>query len=188
MSDARLVGALCVAHALSLIGLASYPALLPTFISAWDLTNTEAGWISGIYYAGYMLAVPVLAGATDHVDARRIYLTASAVTFAATLGFALLADGFWSAVMLRFCAGIGLAGTYMPGLKALTDRVTGPNESRYVAFYTATFGLGVSLSFLISGEVAAWLGWRAAFVAAAVGSGAAFFIFAGVVHPRGSIG
>ncbi len=188
MSDARLVGTLCLVHALSLLSMASYPALLPTFISLWDLTNTEAGWIAGIYYAGYMMAVPLLASATDHIDARRIYLAASAVTCIATLGFGLFADGFWSALLFRFCAGIGLAGTYMPGLKALTDRLSGVNESRYVAFYTAIFGLGVSLSFLMSGEVAAWLGWRAAFLTGAAGSALAFVIFAAVVVPRDQSG
>ncbi|MDA0260637.1 MAG: MFS transporter [Proteobacteria bacterium] len=184
MSDARLVAWLCLAHALSLLSMASYPALLPTFVSAWDLTNTEAGWIAGIYYAGYMLAVPILSSATDHTDARRVYLAASALTCVSTLGFALLADGFWSALAFRFFAGIGLAGTYMPGLKALTDRLSGKNESRYLAFYTAIFGLGVSLSFLMSGEVAAWLGWRAVFITGATGSAAAFAIFALVVEPR----
>ena len=188
MSNARLVAAPCVAHALSLTSMASYPALLPTFISVWDLSNTEAGWIAGVYYAGYMLAVPILTSATDHIDARRVYLAASALTCAATLAFALFADGFWSALVLRFFAGIGLAGTYMPGLKALTDRVSGANESRYLAFYTATFGLGVSLSFLVSGEMAAWFGWRAAFLAGAAGSAASLVIFASVVAPRDQSG
>ena len=61
----RLVCAMCVAQIMAMIGFASFPALLPTFISEWQLTNTEAGWISGLYFAGYMGAVPILVGITD---------------------------------------------------------------------------------------------------------------------------
>ena len=47
-----LVFAMCVAQILAMIGFASFAALLPTFISEWRLTNAEAGWISGLYFAG----------------------------------------------------------------------------------------------------------------------------------------
>ncbi len=30
-----------------------FPALLPGFQAEWGLTNTAAGWISGIYFGGY---------------------------------------------------------------------------------------------------------------------------------------
>ena len=42
------------------------------------------------------------------------------------MGFALLADGFAAALGLRALAGLGLAGTYIPGLRALVDRLSGP--------------------------------------------------------------
>jgi fucose permease len=42
---------------LSLAGYSIVPALLPRFIEAWSLTNTQAGWLAGIVSAGYMLAV-----------------------------------------------------------------------------------------------------------------------------------
>jgi predicted MFS family arabinose efflux permease len=66
---------------------------------------------------------------------------------------------------------MGLAGTYMPGLKLMTDRLgEHPRLGRYVAYYTAGFSLGTALSFPFTAEVEAWLGWRAAFAGAAVGA------------------
>ncbi len=65
---------------------------------------------------------------------------------------------------------MALAGTYMPGLKALTDRIEGPRQPRAVAFYTSSFGIGVALSFLLSGEIAAALSWQWAFGLAALGA------------------
>lgn len=169
MSGPRLIVLLCVAEVLSMTGFGTFPGLLPTFLDAWELSNTEAGWINGIYFGAYMLAVPVLVALTDRVDPRRIYAFAAVLTIISSLAFGLLAEGFWSATALRALAGLGLAGTYMPGLKALTDHVSPQYHSRAVAFYTATFGIGASLSFLLAGEFAAWLDWRWAFILAGPG-------------------
>jgi len=159
-----------------MLGNATFPALIPEFRILWSLSNTEAGWIGGVYYAGYVAAVPVLVGLTDRQDARRIYLLSTVLGGLAALGFALLAEGLWSAVLFRAAGGVGLAGTYMVGLKLLADRVEGPRQSRAVAFYTAHFGIGVALSTFAAGEVAGLFGWPWAFGVAALGALAAFVL------------
>ena len=65
--------------------------------------------------------------------------------------------------------GVGIAATYMPGLRLLSERVSGPSQSRYVAFYTSFFGIGTALSLAIAGFTAPALGWRSAFSLSAVG-------------------
>jgi len=65
--------------------------------------------------------------------------------------------------------GAGIAATYMPGLRLLSDRISGPNQSRYIAFYTSFFGIGTALSFAIAGLAAPHYGWRAAFLVSALG-------------------
>lgn len=153
-----------------MLGTFAFPALLPGFLAEWAISHTQAGWVSGIYFAGYMMAVPLLGSLTDRMDARRIYLASALVGALASLGFALLARGFWTALAFRALGGIGLAGTFIPGLKALVDRLEGNAQVRAVAFYTATFSLGTSLSFFVVGEVAQRFDWHAAFAGAAVGS------------------
>ncbi len=132
------------------------------------LSHTEAGWISGGAYAGYMAGVPLLVTLTDRVDARRIVIVFALLACLSSLGYALFATGVWSALAFRVLNGLALAGTYMPGLKALTDRIEGPGVSRYQSFYTATFSVGTSLSLLQAGLVAQWLGWRWAFALAGI--------------------
>src|SRR5204863_8433253 len=61
------------------------------------------------------------------------------------------------------------AGAYMPGLKALTDRLAPGDSSRAVTLYTSSFSLGVGLSFLVSQLVAENFGWRLAFFVTAAG-------------------
>jgi Major Facilitator Superfamily len=94
----RGVVTMCAAQACAQIGAFSVAALLPTLIAVWSLSNTEAGRISGIYYAAYTLAVPLLASVTDRVDPKRVYLASVALTAIAFAGFAWIGTGFWSAL------------------------------------------------------------------------------------------
>jgi predicted MFS family arabinose efflux permease len=169
MSTPVFVFLLCLSEIVGMLGFASFAALLPTLLAEWDLSNTQAGWINGIFSAGYMVAVILLAAITDRVAARNVYVVSSLLAAAASLGFAFFAEGFWSALAFRALAGIGLAGTYVPGLKALSDRVAGPQQSRAVASYTSSFSVGTSISLVVAGAVGAGVGWRAAFAVAGVG-------------------
>ena len=74
MSSLTLVISICLAEVLGMLSFATFQALIPTFAAEWGLSNTDAGWISGIYFAGYVGAVPVLVSLTDRVDPKRIYL------------------------------------------------------------------------------------------------------------------
>ncbi len=183
MSAVQLVVAMCSAEVLGMLGFSTFAALLPDFIRDWQLTNTQAGWISAIFLGGYAASVPVLVSLTDRIDPRRIYLISTALGAVAALGFALFAEGFWTAMLFRGLAGVSLAGTYMPGLKALSDRVEGPKQPRFIAFYTGGFGTGVATSFLVTGAITASMDWRWAFGVAALGSLAAFVIVARTLAP-----
>ena len=163
MSPRRITLTLCLVEILGLIGIATFPALLPLFADEWRLSNTQAGWINAVYYGGYMISVPFLVSLTDRIDARRVVFTGALGGGIAAAGFALLAAGFWSAMLFRFLAGISLAGIYMPGLKLLGDHTEGRLQSRYVSFYTASFSIGLSLSYLLAGEISVMLNWRWAF-------------------------
>jgi predicted MFS family arabinose efflux permease len=176
MTLSRGVVAMCAAQACAQIGAFSVAALLPTLISLWALTNTQAGWISGIYYAAYTLAVPLLASLTDRVDPKRIYLGSVGLTAVAFAGFAWVATGFWSALGFRALMGVGWAGSYMPGLKALSDLTEGPQQSRAVAVHAAAVGVSGALSFGVAGALNAWLGWQAAMAAGALGAAVAFVL------------
>ncbi|WP_374300268.1 MFS transporter [Ferrovibrio sp.] len=170
MSSRRLILLLSALEVLAILPIASFPALLPDFIAAWGLSNTEAGWIAGIYYLGYMLLVTPAVMLTDRVDARVIFIIGSAVTGISTLAFAVFADDFWSGLLLRAIGGAGQAAVYMPGLRALTDRLKGGEQSRAVTFYTASYSIAISLSFTITGLLAEWYGWRWSFAGIGLGS------------------
>ncbi len=159
------VAVIVAAQVLVQIGAFALPALLPHYIEAWSLTNTAAGWLLGIFFGAYVVAVPVLMALTDRLPARSIYLVGAGATALSHLGFAFLADGFWSAFVLRAIAGLGWAGCYMPGLKAIADPLSGTAQSRAVTLHAAGVGVAGACSFLVAGFIDALAGPRAAFLA-----------------------
>ena len=72
-SPVALIVLMCVAEIFSMTGFATYTTLIPVLTKAWDMSNSQAGLVSGVFYIGYMTAVPVLASLTDRMDSRRIF-------------------------------------------------------------------------------------------------------------------
>jgi len=164
LAGRRLIAAMCLGQVANLLPHVTLPAVMALhLIPAWGLTATQAGIMASGYLLGYMVAVPVLTTLTDRVDARSVLLGGSLASGAATVAFGLFADGLVSAFLLWGLAGLGFAGAYMPGLRALTDRLDSTDSSRAVTLFTGSFSLGVGLSFLASQVIADLWGWRAAF-------------------------
>jgi predicted MFS family arabinose efflux permease len=161
---------MCLGQLGSLLPHVVVPSILAAFlIPEWHLSGAQAGLLAGSGAAGYMLAVPVLATLTDRIDARKILIAGSALSALGTALFGLFAQGLWSGALFNAIAGVGFAGAYMPGLKALTDRLAPGESSRAITLYTSSFSFGVGLSFLVSQLVAEAWGWRIAFLATALG-------------------
>jgi predicted MFS family arabinose efflux permease len=161
---------MCVGQLGSLLPHVVVPSILAAFlIPEWHLSGAQAGLLAGSGAAGYMLTVPVLATLTDRIDARKILIAGSTLSALGTLLFGMFASGLWSGAFFNAMAGVGFAGAYMPGLKALTDRLAPGDSSRAVTLYTSSFSFGVGLSFLVSQLVAENWGWRTAFLVTAIG-------------------
>jgi predicted MFS family arabinose efflux permease len=184
VSGGRLVAVVCGAQVLVQIGAYFWPALLPEMMRRWSLSNSEAGWITSAFYAGYTVSVPVLVTLTDRIDAKRVYLFGVGCSVVGHLLFGLLAEGFWSAMALRTLTGLGWAGTYMTGLKLLADQVDARMMSRAVTGHAASVGISGALSFLCGDLIADYAGWRAAFVIAGISASIAWLIVALVVPGR----
>lgn len=166
----RLVVAMCLGQIGNLLPHVVVPAVMTAHLMPlWGLSNAQGGLLAASYACGYMIAVPVLSSLTDRRDAKGILLTGSLFSALATMAFGFLAHDLWSAMLLWGLAGIGFAGAYMPGLRALTDRLEPGDVSRSVTLYTSSYSLGVGLSFLVSQWVADHLGWHWAFYLTGLG-------------------
>jgi len=177
----KFVWSIVAAQMLVQIGAFTLPALLPTYIDQWHLTKTEAGSLVGIFFAAYVVAVPALVALTDRVPARNVYVVGAGLTALSHLGFAFVADGFWWGLILRAAAGIGWAGAYMPGLKAIADTLEGDAQSRAVSVHAAGVGVAGASSFAVAGLVAGLFGPQAAFLFGGVSALIAIGIALGVM-------
>ena len=70
------------AHVLSMLGFATYAALLPELRDLWRLSNAEAGFIGSAFFIGYTATVSYWTALTDRVDGRRVYVVGSLLAFA----------------------------------------------------------------------------------------------------------
>lgn len=161
----------------------NYTAVLPILQGEWGLSHGEAGLIFSAYQASYLLAVLVLATLTDRMDTRTIYLASAVWAGLAGLAFPFLAEGFLSAALLRALAGIGLAGTYVPGMRLVAQRFGSANRGVAIACYASAFGVGSAASLFATGQLVRISGWRLAMGMTALGPLLAAAVAAFVLSP-----
>lgn len=165
-----------MAQTCALLGFACYAVVLTTLQEEWHLSNLQSGLIASAFFFGYMLMVPLATALTDRIDAKKVYLIGGLSATCGLLGMGLFAYNFWTALIFMALNGAGLAGTYMPGLKILSDRIKTGELTRHIAFYTAFFGIGTGFSYLCSGWILSGLGWRYVFGIIALGPFTALLI------------
>ena len=119
-----------------MLGFSSYAVTLLELKALWSLSNTVAGFIASGFFLGYMACVSMWNAMTDRRDARQVYVAGGLVTACGSLGFAALADGPVSAFLFQLLLGAGVSATYMPGLRILSERLSGRTQARFVSFYT----------------------------------------------------
>ncbi len=88
----------------------------------WDLSRTEASWLTIVVQLGFVVGAVCssLTNLADRVPPRRLVFL-GAVGAAVANAAVVLADGFGSAVALRFVTGACLAAVYPPALKAMSS-------------------------------------------------------------------
>ena len=171
-----LVITMCLAEIFGMSGYNLWPAMIPDFQERWNLSSTAVGWIGGSYFLGYVIATWPLSSLTDRVDPKKIYLLFLVIAVISPLGFAITSQGFWTAIIWRTLQGIGLAGTYMPGLKLLTDIVSESDRSRTVAWYTALFYVGAALSLFYGANFNGIMGWKWIWIFSSIGPALSWII------------
>src|SRR2546428_13917675 len=81
------------AHILSMLGFATFAALLPELRDLWRLSNFEAGVIGGMFFTGYIATGSYWTTLTDRHDGRKVYLAGSLLAAAGTPGLRRVAAG-----------------------------------------------------------------------------------------------
>ena len=169
MSFLFLVGLSCLTLVLNTMAFMTITPVLPDLLIEWQLTESEAGLLGGAFFIGYVTAVPILVPLTDRILPKKVYVISGIIGALSCFGFAFMANELFSGVFFRILTGIGVAGTYMPALKAMADDLDEPYRTRAASFYTSTYAVGTAASILSGGIFCDLLDWRWAFIAAGGG-------------------
>ena len=156
--------AMCVMLLTALLPFSSYVAALPLIQSEWGIGNASAGAIFSAYLAGYALAALLVLPLTDRLPTRRVFLASALVTVAGNLLFPLAAFGPIAAAALRFLAGVGLVGIYMPGLRIISQQFPDSGRGTAMGMYVTAFYTANAVSLLATGALMNLLDWRAAYL------------------------
>lgn len=159
---------LSLAEILTMLTFGAYSGALPVLRHEWSLSASQAGAIFAGQQIGYTAAVLVLSTLTDLIGVRRIYLLSAAWNGLFGLLFALLARDFRSALLLRTLGGIGLAGTYMPGMRLVVETLPAAGRGGAMGLYIGAFSVGTSVSLFLTGALLPY-GWRTVFIVTALG-------------------
>ncbi|MEK9683576.1 MAG: MFS transporter [Rhodospirillaceae bacterium] len=186
MSFPTLVFVSCLTLVLNTMAFMTITPVLPELLVQWNLTETEAGLLGGAFFIGYVAAVPILVPLTDRILPKKIYVISGVIGTISCFGFAFLADGLWTGIFFRILTGIGVAGTYMPALKAMADDLEEPYRTKAASYYTSVYAVGTAASILAGGVFADWLDWRWSFIAAGIGIFTGFVI-GSIALPNGKI-
>jgi MFS family permease len=174
---------MCVCQLMIMLVFINYSAVLPILRQEWGMSNTQAGMIFSVYQLGYITSGVFLSVMTDRMNSRTIFITAAFWSAAANLLFALYADDFTSGMILRALTGLGMGGTYMPGLKLVAERFDSSSRGRAIGIYVGSLVMGASLSLAVTGWLSGLAGWRTAFIVCSIsvsaGAVLSFWVFRG---------
>jgi MFS family permease len=139
--------------------------LSESIIADLRLTDTEFGALTGLAFAILysVLAIP-LAMLADRTSRSRVIAGALAVwsAFTALCG---TATSFGQLFLYRLGVGVGEAGGVAPSYALIADYFPPARRARALAIFSLGIPLGLTAGTLIGAYLAAWINWRAAFIA-----------------------
>jgi predicted MFS family arabinose efflux permease len=117
----RILALLSVAELLGMSLWFSASAVSAPLAAQWDLSTSQAGWLTTIVQLGFVAgtATSALLNLADVVPSRRLFATSAMLGAAANAGL-IAAPGYAVALASRFLVGFALAGVYPPAMKMVS--------------------------------------------------------------------
>ncbi len=150
---------------LILLSSSSYVASLPFIRAEWALSNTQSGVIFSSYLAGYAVSSLLLVPFTDRFNPYRILIMGVVLTAVSGILFPLLAQGIWTACLLRFVYGVGHVCVYITGIRLASNRFADKGRGTAVSVFVGSGYAGTTVSYVLMGALLDFLeGWETAFL------------------------
>lgn len=174
--ERALVATVCAALLLNMVGFANIGVVLPALSADLKLDAGQAGLLGGAFFFAYAIGVPLFVPLTDRLPPLAIYAAGSSFWIAGGLTVAAAGEGIGLPLAGRILSGLGMAATFTPGLLMLVARLPAERRSSAAAMYSSCITLGTGFCFAVTGLVALYWPWRAAFAVASATAAFALLI------------
>jgi MFS family permease len=147
----------------------TYAGALSVLRGEWAMSAAQAGAIVTGFQIGYAVSLVVFSSIADRVSPKKVYLWSMFAAGISSLGFALLARDFTSALILHTVVGITLGGTYTTGVMIIADQFAVQSRGMAVGYFIASTSCGYACSLAISGVALPLGGYRLSFLLTCLG-------------------
>ena len=150
---------------LTLLPFSSYIASIPFVGEEWGMSNSQAAMVFSAYLVGYAVSSAFLIPVTDRLPAGRVMFASVALIAVSNILFPLLARDVWTASALRFIAGAGHVGAYIPGIRIVSLRFADGMRGTAVAIFVGAGYAGTTVSYVFMGQLLNLTdSWRTAYM------------------------
>ena len=142
--------------------------LAGSIIADLKLTDAEFGAIGGIAFAILYSVLGVPLGLLADRTSRSRVVAGALVVWSGFTALCGTAASFGQLFIFRLGVGVGEAGGVAPSYALIADYYPPKKRARALAIFSLGIPLGLALGTLIGAYLAAWVNWRAAFIAMGV--------------------
>ncbi len=165
--DATIIGLVGLAHASSHFGHLLLPLLFPVFMQEFGLSYSELGLLMSTFFVVSGVGQACAGFVVDRVGARPLLFVAMGIFIAACL-CASMVTGYVGLLLVAALAGLGNATFHPVDFTILNQRVSGPRLGYAFSAHSLTGNLGWAAAPVFLATLGATLGWRQAYVGAAL--------------------
>lgn len=137
----------------------SATSVVPSLTAAWQISSVAAVWLTASVQIGFAIGaiVSAVSNLADRIRPQVLLGVSACGAAGMTLAFAWFADGLVTAMVLRFCTGVLLAGVYPVGMKLMASWSTNANRGTSFGLLIGALTVGSILPHLINGiETLPW--------------------------------
>ena len=165
--DATIIGLVGLAHASSHFGHLLLPLLFPVFMKEFGLSYSELGLLMTTFFVVSGVGQASAGFVVDRLGARPLLFVAMGIFITACVA-ASLVTGYTGLLLVAALAGLGNATFHPVDFTILNQRVSAPRLGHAFSAHGLTGNLGWAAAPVFFAGLGATIGWRNAYVAAAL--------------------
>jgi len=145
----------------------SASAVVPALTREWELSASGQSWLTMAVQLGFVVGAlgSAVLNLADRIPGPRLFFISSVAAAVVTALLPIISRGFDSAVLLRFLAGVSLAGVYPVGMKIMATW-TRDNRGWGIGFLVGALTVGSAAPHFIN-AIGGISNWRIVLYAAA---------------------